>query len=154
MKDSAEAAGAPVLIENRETIVPGVAAVDDDRQLRRARLRELPAKNLLLHVARRMIVVIVEAHLAPADHRGLPRQLVELREMFLGDFIRVVRMDADGGVDPVVLLGKWNRGVEALVGPVPLPMASRFARPPRVRDRASRRGPRQTAETPDARANR
>ena len=63
-----------------------------------------------------MVVVIVEAHLAPADHARMAAELFELREMLVGGGVRVVRMDADGRVDPVVLLGERNRGVEAISG--------------------------------------
>ena len=86
--------------------------MNDDRQLRVARLPELPPEDALLHVARRVIVVVVEAHFAPPDHPRMPRQLIELRKRLLGDVVRVVRMNADGRVNPVMLLGKRNRCIE------------------------------------------
>ena len=106
--------GSPVAFEDCKAIVPGIAAMDHDRQLRGARLRELAAKNLLLHVARRMVVVIVEAHFAPGNHARMLGEFVELREVLVGGGVGVVRMDADRRVDPVVLLGERNRGIEAL----------------------------------------
>ncbi len=44
----------------------------------------------------------------------MPREFVEPREMLLRRHVRVVRMDAHRRVDPVVLLGERNRGVQAL----------------------------------------
>ena len=63
-----------------------------------------------------MIVMIIEAHFAPRDHARMAAEFVEPREMLIGCDVRVVRMDADRRVNPVVLLGKWNRGVKALRG--------------------------------------
>ena len=61
-----------------------------------------------------MVVVIIEAHFAPGDHARVPGELVELREMLFGGGFRVVRMNADRGVDPIVLLGERNRGIDPL----------------------------------------
>ncbi len=111
-----EPARPPVLFEDREAIVPRIAAMDHDRQLCGARLLELPPEDALLHVARRLllVVVVIEAHLAPGDHARVPGELVELREMLFGGRFRVVRVDADRRVDPIVLLGEGNRGIDAL----------------------------------------
>ncbi len=108
--------GAPIAFEDCEAIVPGVAAMDHDRELCRARLLELAAENALLHVARRLflVVMVIEPHLAPRDHARVPGELVELREMLVGGGLRVVRVNADRRVDPIVLLGEGNRGVDAL----------------------------------------
>ena len=65
--------GAPFFFQDGEAVVPGVAAVDDDGQLRGAGLLELAAKNWLLRFGRRFFVVIVEAHFAPGDHFGIFR---------------------------------------------------------------------------------
>ena len=75
MKNSAEAARLPVLFENREAVVPRIAAMNHDRALRGARLLELPPEDALLHVPRRVIVVVIEAHFAPARSRADAGQL-------------------------------------------------------------------------------
>ena len=118
VENSAQAGRAPIAFEDREAIVPGVAAVDHDWQLRRARLLELPPEDALLHVARGLllVIVVIEAHLAPRDHARVPCELVELREVLLGGGLRVVGVNADGRVDPIVLFGERNRGVDALGG--------------------------------------
>ena len=59
-----------------------------------------------------MIVEIVEANFAPGDDFGVLREAGEFVEVLLGDFFGFVRMDADGGLDPIVLLGVGDGGVE------------------------------------------
>ena len=76
------------------------------------RERHLVAKNAILHVARRVIVEIVEANFAPGDDFRVLGELRELVEMLRRDLLRLVRVDADRGVDPVVLIGIFDRGVE------------------------------------------
>src|SRR6185437_9708917 len=61
VKNSAETRRPPVLVKDCEAVVPRVAAVDYDGQFRGSGLLELPPENLFLHIAGRMIVVIVEA---------------------------------------------------------------------------------------------
>ena len=52
--------------------------MDHDRQLGRARQFHLPQEYLLLQLARRMVVEIIEADLAPGNHLGPFRQLFQL----------------------------------------------------------------------------
>ena len=86
--------------------------MNDDGQLGRMRQRHLIAEDLSLRVARRMIVEIVEPDFAPRDHFGMLRQRCELIEMLLGNFLRLVRMNANTGVNPVVLLSVRNGSVQ------------------------------------------
>jgi len=116
MEDSGQARASPCVVQDREAIVPGVAAMNDHGLLRGARQRELPAKDSLLHVARGMVVVIIEAHFAPSDHAGVAGQFFEAREMRVRGLGGVVGMNADAGVNPVVLLGEGDGGVEAFGG--------------------------------------
>src|SRR5690348_9261909 len=75
MKNAAEIRAAPVFfVENAQAIPPCVAAMNHDGQARSAGERKLAAKNILLHVARRMIVKIVEADFAPREHARMLRQ--------------------------------------------------------------------------------
>ncbi len=73
MEDAAQAGGAPGFVDDLQAIGPGVAAVDDDGELGRAGLVELAPEDLLLHLARRVVVVIVEANLAPGDYARMFR---------------------------------------------------------------------------------
>src|SRR5690348_5042608 len=61
-----------------------------------------------------MVVKIIEPHLTPGQHARVLRQFGESRKMFFCRGAGVVRMDADRSVDPVVMLGEWNRGIDAL----------------------------------------
>ncbi len=77
----------------------------------------LPHENFLLHVARRMIVEIVQPDLAPGDYLGMLRQ--SLHVLICG-FIRqpgLVRMDAERCVDKIVFLRQSNSAIH-LRGPV------------------------------------
>ena len=61
------------LFEDARHIVVGVARMDDQRQTGFARRRDVAAKAALLRVARRVIVVVVEAGLADRHDFGMPR---------------------------------------------------------------------------------
>ena len=59
-----------------------------------------------------MIVVVVEADFAPGDHARVLRQTVQLGIMRVCGMLRLVRVNSDGGVDPVVRLGVGHRRAE------------------------------------------
>src|SRR3990172_6376408 len=58
VQDAAEARAGPLVAENLQAIVPGFAAVDDDRELPGAGALELPAEDRLLDVARGGVGVV------------------------------------------------------------------------------------------------
>ncbi len=86
--------------------------MNDDGKLRLPRQRHLVAKNAVLHIARRMIVKIIETDFAPSNDFGMLRQPGQLVQMLVRNFLRLVGMNPDGGVNPLVLLGKGQRGIE------------------------------------------
>src|SRR5260370_7190032 len=112
MKNPAQSRRAPVLLENRQAIAPRFAAVDDDGKLRVRCKRELLSKDTLLYVARRKMVVVIEANLAPGNHAAMLRQARKFFVMRLRDLFRFVGMNADGRVNPVVRFGEQQRRVE------------------------------------------
>jgi hypothetical protein len=67
-----------------------------------------------LRFGRRFFVVIVEAHFAPGDYFGIFREGVKLRVVLFLGLGGVLRMDADGGVDPVVVFGYCDGGIETV----------------------------------------
>ena len=73
--------------------------MNKDGKLRRLRQFHLSDKDFLLHVARRVIVEIVEADLAPCDHVRIARQIRHARVMFFGDQPRFVRMHTEARVN-------------------------------------------------------
>jgi len=112
VKYSAQSCGGPFFFEDLETVVPGVAAVDDDGQLCVAGLSQLAAENWLLDFGRRFFVMIVEAHFAPSDYFGIFREGVEVGVILFLGFGGVLRMDAHSGVDPIVVFGYCDGGIE------------------------------------------
>ncbi len=113
-----QAAGGPMFADQAQQIVPGIlavvgrTAVNDDRQLGRSRHFHLLEEDALLHVARRVIVKVVEPDLAPGDDFGIVRQALQFVEVgWLGEF-GFMRVNSDGRVNPVVLLGELDGAVE------------------------------------------
>jgi len=114
VKNSAQACRLPVFFEDREAIVPGVTAMDYDRQLCVACELQLAAEHWLLDFGGWFFIVIVEADFAPGYYLGIFRQRGQLRVVLFLDFGCVLRVDADGGVDPVVIFRDFDCGVEAV----------------------------------------
>ncbi len=107
VEDAAEGCRFPVQFELGEAVVPGVPAMNDDRQLSRVSQLHLCAEDRCLHVARRMIVEIIQTDFAPGNDFAMLREAGEFVEVMLGDCLGFVRVDADTGVDPFVLFGEW-----------------------------------------------
>ena len=93
MQDSRNS-GTACLTDDRSRIVLGVTSVDDYRAVRFTSERDLRRESRPLRVARRAVVVIVEAALTHRD-RAVPKKRAELRDITLGVEGRgVVRVDA------------------------------------------------------------
>ena len=90
---------AAFLVQNAERVVLGLARVDHDRQPQRPRQLDLLAEHVLLHVARREVVVVVEADLADRPAQGLRVDrrpgLTRRRCGIGGELPGLVRMHAD-----------------------------------------------------------
>ena len=115
VEDAAEACVGPILPQNGDAIGPGFATMNDYRFSDTVGDGELVAEDLLLNVARRVVVVIVESDFAPADNANVAGVGFRFLKMARSGEFGFVGMDADSGVDPGVLLGEGNCGVE-LVG--------------------------------------
>ena len=61
------------LLQQLHRLLIGIAAVDDQRQAREPRRRDMLAEDGALAIARTVLVVIVEAGFADADHLGMGR---------------------------------------------------------------------------------
>ena len=112
VEDAAEADRFPSVGEDAEAIVPGVAAVDDDGEIRGLSEFHLLAEDCFLDVAGGMVVEIVEADFAPGDYFGMFGEDGKGFEMGGSDFLCVMGMDAYSGVDPVVGFGVGDGGGE------------------------------------------
>src|ERR1019366_302673 len=118
VEDATESACRPVFSDKAQHVVPGVltvigrAAVNDDGQIGGAGHLHLLLENSLLHVARRVVIKIIKADLAPGDYLGRFRQALEFVEVRLFGQFGFVRMDSDRCVNPVVLLCQLDGAVE------------------------------------------
>src|SRR5260370_15348296 len=117
MQNAAEAGWLPVFFDHIQTIGPGIAAMNDNRQLGLLRERHLVAENAVLHIARRMIIEIIETNLPPGDDLGMLRQPGQFLQMLWRDFLRFVRMYTDGGGNPSMLFSKQQPGIPLLHSP-------------------------------------
>src|SRR5467141_3231817 len=111
MQNAGETTRSPVFFDKVEAVRPSLAAMDDEGQLGLSGERHLFAKDARLYLSRRVIVMIVEADLAPGDDAGTLRECCQPFKMLRSDFFRFVRVNSDGRVNPIVLLGERQRGV-------------------------------------------
>ena len=83
--------------QRRDEVVVRFTLVEHERQAARARVGELPREDVALHVARAVVVVIVQPRLADRDDpRAVPfAQRVERRRNIVRGVLRLVRVDAD-----------------------------------------------------------
>src|SRR5438445_12436081 len=114
MQYSAEAGRAPMFFNHVQAIGPSVAAMNDDGFLRAPRESHLVAENTRLRFARRMIVVIVESDFSPRDDFRMLSQPRQFFQVLRCDFLRLVWMNANRGVNTVLLFVKGQRGIYLL----------------------------------------
>ena len=74
--------------------VIGVARMDDERQPRRLRRRDVVAKALGLRLARALVVEVVEPGLADGHHLGVLGEPHDLLDRHVQLLVRVVRVRA------------------------------------------------------------
>ncbi len=95
MQHRGEGALPAFLFENARGIVVGLARMDDERQAGLARRRDMRAKAALLRLARRVVVVVIEAGFAERHDFRVPRQRDEIGRRHVELFMGVMRMRAD-----------------------------------------------------------
>src|SRR6476661_6555568 len=101
-----------------ETVLPGIiavisgAAVDHNRQLLRVGHLHLSDKDALLHFAWRMIVIVIEADLAPGNHFRIASKLIKFGEIRFLRHLRFMRMDSDRCVNNLMLFSDLDGAVE------------------------------------------
>ena len=107
VKQWSRARNRPCPISSRQDcrdIVVGVARMDDEREVELARKRDLPTKDALGDVTRRVVVMIVEASLADADTFGMIGECAHGGEVLRPLSSRLMRMRADREKDVLVPL--------------------------------------------------
>ena len=92
------------LRQDRGDIVVGVARMDDERQVELAGERDMPTKDSLGDIARRVVIVIIEPRLADPDAFGMSGESAHGGEILGPLPRRLMRMRADGEEDVVVPL--------------------------------------------------
>ena len=112
-REAVEHDGAVGAEQRGEGVVVGVARVDHDRLAELGRDLELGFEEAALVVVRRVLAEVVEAGLADRDGARVREQVAQLVEPVRVGLVGVVRVDAESGVDAVVLLGKRERLVAA-----------------------------------------
>src|SRR5258708_5408915 len=106
------AVGQAGLADHRKRVLPGLARVDDDGFSCACGQIELRGKDRALHVARREVVMIIEADFANGQHFRVARQLAQARERFGRSLRRVVRMRAHRRIDERILRGQPDSDFE------------------------------------------
>ncbi len=86
--------------------------MDDDGQLCMAGEFHLLDECELLHVARRMIVIVVQPDLTPGNDLGSFCQLLHIVERSLVRELRFMRMNPDRRINEFVLLGQQNSAIK------------------------------------------
>ena len=104
MEQGAEPPLPHFLRQDRGHVVVGVARMDDKGQVELAGKRDLSAKNALGDVARRAVIVIIEARLADADAFGMFGESAHGVEILRPLPGRLMGMRADGEKHVVIPL--------------------------------------------------
>ena len=109
MNDSTESRFFPLFVEDRKGIGFGFASVNRDRELTHTRHSQLISESLALHIARRIVVVIVQTDLTPGDYLWVLREILELRVQLIVEQSGFVRVNADCRVDEGIFFGDAKR---------------------------------------------
>ena len=86
--------------------------MDDDGQGGGSRQFHLADEDVLLDLARRVVVIVVETDFSPGYDFCSAAELFKLTKIGVGGKFGFVRMNADRGVDEVVLLGNFDAAIE------------------------------------------
>src|SRR5260370_35854867 len=103
MENPTQTSWSPVFFDHIQTIGPGIAAMDDDRQSCLLRKGHLVAEDAVLRGGWRVIVVVDETNLAPGDDFGRLRQAGQLIRVLLGYFLRFGGSTSGRGGSTVML---------------------------------------------------
>ena len=93
------------LLQDRDGVVLRFARVHDQGQPKFACGSDMDAKVRLLLCARAVLVIVIEAGLADADHLAVPGKFEQRRGICERLLFRFVRMTADGTIDVGEIVG-------------------------------------------------
>src|SRR4051794_5907228 len=86
--------------------------MDNDRQLGGASDFHLTDKDILLHLARRMIVKVIKPDFPEANYARMVGQRVQFHIVILCCQLSFMWVDADACINPIVLLGDADGAIE------------------------------------------
>src|SRR5271166_3784950 len=112
MHDAAETGWLPVFAEKCKGILPSLARVNHNRFSRVARDPHLFDEHVTLRLARRKIVMIVEADLAQRNDLWMSQESGEMFVGFAGRLPSVVRMHPDSGIERRITLRQTDAGFQ------------------------------------------
>src|SRR5205085_9348757 len=111
--DAAKFRPAPFSAQDRRRVYVSFARVNDHGQLRRTRQTQLPREDFALRFARRVVVMIIEANLAPSQHaRTAAHALLQtLRRPFISQ-TSIVRMHTGCRIDAFIAFSNLKRTLQ------------------------------------------
>ena len=109
MDDTADLEGL-FFLEYLDNLIMGSTVMDDQRFANFAGKADLAAKGLALNITRCTVTVEIETGFTDGDDLGMGAELFQLGQRLSTDFRCVVGMDADRGVDVVILLRDGDTG--------------------------------------------
>ena len=97
------------IADDAQSVLMRLALMDHDGKRQLLRKLHLHPERPLLHVSRRVFVVIIQTDLSDGLHARVLAQRAVFPDPRFVHLLRVVRVAADGGPDPVVLMGQLDR---------------------------------------------
>ena len=94
--------------EGLDDVGLAIAHMNDEWQARFLRQREMSLEIILLNLERAVIPVAVEAGFTQPDDTWLLSESSDLVPITRLHFVAVVRLDPDGGINRIILLGELN----------------------------------------------
>ena len=109
MHDAAKARLLPFITHYLNRVIFSLSSMNDDGQLRFSSQHQLTTESCTLHIARRIVVVIVKSYLAPGD--DFAGSLQKFMNPLFGGFVKepgIVRMNPNCRVKVWVVLGQLD----------------------------------------------
>jgi len=114
MKNSTQARRLPVIGDDLAKIVPGVPAMNHNRQLQFAGKLELSSQYVELGLAVRVVIEVIQADFAEGQNLGGFGQETDFIAMCVAEVTGLVGMDPNRRIDPIVLFRNGKRGAKSV----------------------------------------
>src|SRR5262249_10485757 len=107
-----DAGTAPVFAEHRDRVSPGLAGMNDDGKIEFGRELQLASKDFALRFAWGKIVMVIEADLTEGYDLRVRAERAEIVERAWFEFCGIVRVNADGGEQLIMLFRKTDGAID------------------------------------------